>query len=438
MQHRMHNGDALPEPGRPEDELTELDQSLSGKDSRETLAKRVGSDYLDIYRQAQNEDKEFYELLDEESPVHAVELRDGESRSAIGSVAEHMGIVLRDSPHHDVYSTRLGYIANDPAKMMVLKSCSKLNIINKIRKPFSPAKHQEHQLAFGIGDFAIGSAFNPYNAMPLVDGTRLSVFPPISAVIADVMMVPIGGTFLIPEYKSPPTAEDDEAPTEWEPGTPIPLGRVNAVQTQKTPKWWAGGFSMSNEFRNSAYGANLVMIRSDKESTKLARKIVQDGLLDAHTGADAQDIDLDDTTLTTEHVIDIAMAFNADQEDYVITSLFMDTATARKYLNIDRGKLYNNSTSMSTSGGVVGGDMYGKAGINRMIYDVKTPTLAIAANTALGIDASETIDLHIQAGSEEETETYVERTRAFEFAYTIKFLAHLRAPDSGNPRKLFT
>ena len=151
-----------------------------------------------------------------------------------------------------------------------------------------------------------------------------------------------------------------------------------------------------------------------------------------------QDIDLDDTTLTTEHVIDIAMAFNADQEDYVITSLFMDTATARKYLNIDRGKLYNNSTSMSTSGGVVGGDMYGKAGINRMIYDVSSTTLAIAANTALGIDASETIDLHIQAGSEEETETYVERTRAFEFAYTIKFLAHLRAPDSGNPRKLFT
>ena len=170
---------------------------------------------------------------------------------------------------------------------MVLKSCSKAQPYQQDPQAvFTRESTKNTRLAFGIGDFAIGSAFNPYNAMPLVDGTRLSVFPPISAVIADVMMVPIGGTFLIPEYKSPPTAEDDEDPTEWEPGTPIPLGRVNAVQTQKTPKWWAGGFSMSNEFRNSAYGANLVMVRSDKESIKLARKIVQDGLLDAHTSAD--------------------------------------------------------------------------------------------------------------------------------------------------------
>ena len=258
------------------------------------------------------------------------------------------------------------------------------------------------------------------------------------------MMVPIGGTFLIPEYKSPPTNADDEDPEEWEPGTPIPLGRVNAVQSTLTPKWWGGGFQMSNEFRNSAYGANLVMMRSDKESIKLARKIVRDGLSAAHTGigaGDTRDIDLDDATLTTEHVIDIAMTFNADQEDYMITSLFGDTATVRKYLNIDRSKFTNNSTDMTTAGSVVGGDMYGKAGINRMIYDVTTGatgTLNIATNRFLGIDASETVDLHIQAGSEEETETYVERTRAFEFAYTIKYLAHLRAPDSGNPRKLFT
>lgn len=443
--HRMYNGGALPHAGRPEDDpnddqRTELDQRSSNTESRESLTNQVKNHSVDLFQQSLAEGKEFYEKLDEMSPAHAVELREGESPNAIGSVAEHMGIVLRDAPHQNVYSTRLGDMADDPAKIMVLKSCSKLNFINRIRKPFSAPKFQEHQLAFGIGDFAQGSAFNPYNAMPLVDGTRLSVFPPISAVIADVMMVPIGGTFLIPEYKSPPTNADDESPEEWEPGTPIPLGRVNAVQSTLTPKWWGGGFTLSNEFRNSAYGANLVMMRSDKESIKLARKIVSDGLNAAYTGiptGDTVDIDLDDATLTTEHVIDIAMVFNADQEDYMITSLFGDTATVKKYLNIDRSKFTNNSTDLTTAGSVVGGDMYGKAGVNRMVYDVNTTTLNIPANNFLGIDASETVDLHIQAGSEEETETYIERTRAFEFAYTIKYLAHLRAPDSGNPRKRF-
>ena len=415
MKHRMHNGGALPEPGRPEDDMTEHDLNLSGKDSRPVLAKRVEKDYGDMYQQAKSQNKEFYELLDEESPACAVELREGESPHALGSVAEHMGIVLRDNPNQDVYSTRLGAIANDPAKMMVLKSCAKLNLINRTRKPFSPQKFQQHQLAFGIGDFAQGSAFNPYNAMPLVDGTRLKVFPPISAVIANVHMVPIGGTFLIPEYKSPPTNADDEAPEEWQPGTPIPLGRVNAVQSTQTPKWWAGGFTLDNEFRNSAYGADLIMMRSDKESIKLARKIVQDALSIAHTGigtADTIDIDLDDATLTTEHIVDIAQTFNADQEDYMITTLIGDKATVKKYLNIDRSKLYNNAGSATTTGSVVGGDMYGGAPANRMVYDVSSTTLNIAANNFLGIDASETVDLSIQSGSEEETETYVERIRA--------------------------
>ena len=438
MQTQMVNGNALPMPGAPDQDMTEFDQNLSGKIGREPLAKKVKENYLDMYRQAEKEQIEFYELLDNESPACAVELRDGESHSAIGSVAEHLGVVLRDDPDRNVYSTRLKYIMDDPAKAMVLKSCSKLNVINKTRKPFSRKKFHEHQLAFGIGDFSQGSAMNPYNALPLVDGTRLSVFPPISAIIANVRVVPIGGTFLIPEYKSPSGQANDESPEEWEPGTPIPLGRVNAVQTQKTPKWWAGGFMLTNELRNSAYGADYVMYRSDKEATKLAQQVVKDGLVEAFTGAPAQDIDLDATTITTQQVIDIAMAFNADEEDYIITTLFGRTATVKKYLNIDRSKLYNNSTSASTSGGVVGGDMYGKAGVNRMVYDVATTKQDIGADQLLGIDASECVDLHIQAGSEEETETYVSRTRVNEFAYTIKYLANLCVPDSGKPRKLFT
>jgi len=435
---QMQNGNALGYPGAPgHEELTENDQSLSNTESRESLTRQVSSHWQDMFQQSINDKKEFYELLDEKSPACAVELRDGESHSAIGSVAEHMGIVLRDNPSANVYSTRLGDIADDPAKIMVLKSCSKLNLINRIRKPFSPANFHEHQLAFGVGDFAVGSAFNPYNATPLVDGQRLKVFPPISAVIADVMMVPIGGAFLIPEYKSPTGHAEDEEPTEWEPGTPIPLGRVNAVQTQQTPKWWAGGFTMTGEFRNSAYGANLVMVRADKEAIRLAQKIVKDALVAANTSAPTQDIDLDAAVLSEAQIINIAMAFNADQEDYTITSLFGNTATVKKYLAIDRSKLYNNAGDATVAGSVVGGDMYGKAGMNRMVYDVKSTVVNFSDDNLLGIDASETVDLHIQAGSEEETETYTERTRAFEFAYTIKYLAHLRSPDSGKPRKLF-
>ena len=73
-----------------------------------------------------------------------------------------------------------------------------------------------------------------------------------------------------------------------------------------------------------------------------------------------------------------------------------------------------------------------------MVYDVATTKQDIGADQLLGIDASECVDLHIQAGSEEETETYVSRTRVNEFAYTIKYLANLCVPDSGKPRKLFT
>lgn len=438
---QMHNGSAIAMPGFPGEELTEHDKITTGKIPRETLAKRVEKETPDMVQQALSDNKEFYELLEDESPAYAVELRPGESPSAVGSVAEHLGVILRDKPYQDVYSTRLKEIGTDPAKLAVLKGASKLNIVNKTRKPFHKPNFQEHQLAFGIGDFAVGSAFNPYNAMPLQDGTMLKVFPPISAVIASVNMVPIGGTFLIPEYKEPNANAQDDEPEEWTPGTPIPLGRVNAVQSTLTPKWWAGGFTLDTEFRNSAYGAELVMMRSDKEAIKLARAIVSQGLTAAHDGigtGDTIDIDLTDTTLTTEQVIDIAMAFHADEEDYTITTLFGQSAVVKKYLNIDRSKFTNNSTSMTTAGSAVGGDMYGGAAVNRMVYDVKTSKLNIAVNRMLGIDASETIDLSIQSGSEEETETYVERTRAYEFAYTIKYLAHLRVPDSGNPRKLFT
>lgn len=439
MQHPMNNGGAIATPGVP-DELTEHDQNVFGKDSREVLAKRVDKEAPDMVQQAWNDNKEFHELLEDESPAYAVELRPGESPSAVGSVAEHLGVTLRDQPHRDVYSTPLKDIGTNPAKLAVLKACSKLNIVNKTRKPFHPPTFQEHQLAFGIGDFAQGSAFNPYSAMPLQDGTRLKVFPPISAIVASVNMVPIGGTFLIPEYKEPNANAADDTPAEWMPGTPIPLGRINAVQSTLVPKWWAGGFTLDAEFRNSAYGAELVMMRSDKEAIQLARAIVTQGLDAALANSPTQsDIDVSNATLTTSQIIDIAMTYNNEQEDYMITTLIGDQATVKKYLQIDRSTLSNNSTSMTPQGSLVGNDTYGGAPANRMVYDINlSRTTGLATNQLLGIDASETIDLSIQSGSEEETETYVERTRAYEFAYTIKYLAHLRVPDSGEPRRLFT
>lgn len=410
---------------------------------RHQLAADIAKDADGFVQQAEKEGVEPHVLMERESPASAVELRPGESPDAAGSVAEHLGVTLRSNPRQKKYSTPMKEVCDNPGKLMTVKACTKLNFVNKLRLTFDPDTFASHQLAFGISDFTAGGPFSPYNFTPLRDGTMLKVFPPMSAVIANTNVIGVGESFIIPEYKEPVSANDDSEPEEWEPGTDIPLGRLSAVQTTQSPKWYAGGFMLTNELRQSSLGSELMMIRSDKEAIKLSRKIVTDALTIIATGiATADNIDINaDTTMDVNSILDVAMAFNADQEDYMITTLIGRKDIVRNWLSIDRSTLTHNSSNMTPAGGVAGGDMYGGAPVNRMVYDIGESRLTNAImpdDQIVGFDASETADLTVQSGSDEETETYSNRSRVWEVAWTLKYLAHLRTPDSGNPRKRFT
>ena len=408
---------------------------------RHQLAVDIGKDADGFVQQAEKEGLEPYQLMERESPRAAVELRPGESPDAAGSVAEHLGVTLRSDPRKKIYSTPIKEIANHPGKLMVVKSCTKLNFLNKLRLTFDPNIFASHQLAFGITDFQAGGPFNPYNFTPLRDGTMLKVFPPMSAVIANTNVIGIGEQFLIPEYKEPVAANDDSEPEEWEPGTDIPLGRLSAVQSTQTPKWYAGGFMLTNELRQSSLGAELMMIRSDKEAIKLSRKIVTDALTAIATGT-LTEVDVNaDTTMDIDSILEVAMSFNAEQEDYMITTIIGKKNVIKAWLGIDRSGLTHNSGNMTPAGSVAGGDVYGGAPVNRMVYDIgdsRIPNTLLPTDQFIGFDASETADLTVQSGSDKETETYSSRSRVWEIAWTLKYLAHLRTPDSGNPRRKFT
>lgn len=412
---------------------------------RYQLAEGIRKDADGFAQQAEKDGLEPHALMEKESPRSAVELRPGEAPDAAGSVAEHLGVTLRSNPKQRIYSSPMKEVVNHPGKMLAVKACTKLNFINKLRLTFDAEQYASHQLAFGISDFQAGGPFSPYSFTPLRDGTMLKVFPPMSAVIANTNVISVGEAFLIPEYKEPPAANDDSEPEEWEPGTDIPLGRLNAAQTQQTPAWYAGGFMVTNELRQSSLGVELMMIRSDKEAIKLSRKIVTDGLVAIVAGAkteDTHDIGLDTASTKAEGesaILDVAMAYNDEQEDYITTTLFGLNAIVKKWLGFDRSGFAYGSGNMTPSGMTAGADIYGGQPVNRMVYDVGASRVAgLAANELYGIDASETVDLTVQSGSDEETETYVNRSRVWEVAWTLKYLAHLRTPDSGNPIKKYT
>ena len=409
---------------------------------RHQLAADIGRDADGFAQQAAKEGLEPHALMERESPRSAVELRPGESPDAAGSVAEHLGVTLRSDPKRKVYSTPFKELVNHPGKLLAVKSCSKLNFLNKLRQTHDTEKFLAHQLAFGISDFQAGGPFSPYQFTPLRDGTMLKVFPPMSAVIASTNVIGVGEAFMIPEYKEPDEKNDDSEPAEWEPGTDIPLGRLSAVQSEEKPKWYAGGYMVTGELRQSSLGVELMMIRSDKEAIKLSRKIVEQSLTAifkdlGDTGSNTISLQ---STLDHEDVLDIAMTYNSDEEDYMITTLFGSQAIVKEWLAIDRSRFSYNSGSMTPTGTTAGNDVYGGAPVNRMVYDIgtaKATRTGMVSDSLYGIDASETVDLTIQSGSDEETETYNNRSRVWEVAWTLKYLPHLRTPDSGNPRKRF-
>ena len=406
---------------------------------RHTLATDIEKDADGFVQQCEIEGLEPHQLMERESPASAVELRPGESPDAAGSVAERLGVTLRSNPRRKIYSTPMKEVVNHPAKLMAAKACTKLNFVNKLRLTFDRENFDSHQLQFGVTDFQAGGPFNPYNMLPLRDGTKLKVFPPMSAIVGNTNVIGIGEAFLIPEYKEPPAANDDSEPVEWEPGTDIPLGRLSAVQSQLQPRWYAGGFMLTSELRQSSLGAELMMIRSDKEAIKLSRQVVTQSLQQVVSGVKTEDlVPLGAEALTVEDILEIAMAYNGEQEDYMITTLFGTKAIIKEYLGIPRDKLALQSSSPTPAGMMAGGDVYGGAPANRMVYDIGEDRVdGIQDDSLYGIDAGETVDLTVQSGSDEETETYSNRARVWEVAWTLKYLSHLRTPDSGNPIKRF-
>lgn len=385
--------------------------------TRTQLANDWKTDYPDIIQQAHSKGRAVHRELQAISPqVEGV--HPNEPKYALGWLCDFHGIILRDDRDNGVISSPVKDIFAEPHKAHAFACAVKANVTNGLRA-FSWERHQK-KLAFGIEDFAPGSSFRPYVATPLRDGGKVVSWPPMSSVIASVTEQD-GDSIQIPEFIP---NEDAESYKTWRPGTPIPLDTIGVAETTQTARWYAGGIKITEEMRNG--NADLVMMHSDKSRIRLEQQVVDEILPKiAASPGNAKDVGLAGTP-DAQTIIGIGTAFT--KKDYVVTTLLGRTAKVEAYLGVDRSGFWNDGNREGASA-VAGGDQYGKGGINRLVYDVDTDTLAIAALPAdefLGFDASETADMFIASGSDKTTDTYVERERTYEIAWTFKYLTSLR------------
>jgi len=380
---------------------------------RTKLAQDWESSYLDILQEAQSKGRTPARHLQALSPSPEGN-NPNEPVSALGWVLDYHGVILRDNRRKGVVSTPLEEIFDEPHKAHAFSAAVKASIVGGIRS------HNEQELAFGSADYNPGSAFRPWSRTPMVDGDRKVAWPPTESVIASVREQK---DIQIPIYI--PNAEVERG-QDWKPGTDIPLGLLTTTEASVSTRWYADGITISNELRTE--NADLVMMHADKRRVEFENQVTQQaiGNLAGQSGLVNTN---PDSRIGTDSNADLKVARQFRNKGFEVTTAIGNGTAVEAYLGIDRKEqtFYSSESQPSYAGSR---PRYGRVAPPIDTYDSETPVTSANANdTLMFFDASESIDLYVAPGSEEESDTYVERKRAYEIAWTIRWVTQPRYPN---------
>ena len=382
---------------------------------RTLLAQDWEKNYLDILKDARTNLRTPARHLQALSPMPEGN-NPNEPESALGWILDYHGVILRDNRKKGIVSTPIEDIFSEPHKAHAFSAAVKANITGGIRS------NNETELAFGTADYNPGSAFRPYTRAPMVDADRKVSWPPTESVIASVREQK---DIQIPVYQP---NEDAEKSQPWRPGRPIPLGLLTTGQSTVTTEWYADGISISGELR--AANADLVMMHADKRRVVFEQQIVDQALTNVMAGSPM------DVNVGTNAGADLEINRFYTRKEFEVTTIFAKAAY-KTYLGFDRanvgitGGVRFAGTEETPLGAASITPVPARRGGNPLVYEIETPDLA--ATKMLCIDASEAVDLYISPGSDEETDTYVERNRAYEIAWSIRWVTAARYPTSEVP-----
>jgi hypothetical protein len=407
--------------------------TASEEGKRVKLAADVESQFSDIEQEARTKGITPVAHLQNLAPYAEHE---GEPQAAAESVLQQNDIVLRDDVANGVKSAPMRKIfeKEHTAKLWCYtlkhEACTGFFGHNQLSTADRNAMTELNSGNFAIADFTAGRAFRRYAVSPLRDAEELLVFPPISSVAASVQTQD-GDVIEIPIVNS---NAGQETPQKWVEGTDNPLTRMDVRSATDEGEWLAGGLELTSSTRNSMLTSDAAMLEIEKQRLRGERIVVDEILLQILDSITSTSVGMSSPNIET--LIQIATLFT--DTDYMITTLIGDNATVRNYLEVDRSGLAYNSGMMTVGGSVIGNEMYGKAGMSRMIYDKVTLPAGLATNQLLGFDASKTADMYIAMGSQENLESYRERQGVYEIMWRFKYITTLRVPGSTNGRRLLT
>ena len=372
--------------------------------------------------------------LQREFPVATL---NGEPRSALASMLELSGIILNDDKANGVTSTPMNVINDKPWKKALFLEGVKSNIRSRLQGYMDIV---EGLAAASAAQYPQGSVVHPTTYQPLRDASRIRAFPPLTAVASQVTMQ--NGQIVIPEFEAKDEGKNKgPGPHPWVDGDEILLDTARISATTPQPTSVAGGFRVTDGLWNSPIGASFVNMQAERYGVRVERRIVGEllakvyGSVGSRATADLGDnpraIDVGLAGETTAAAITQVTMLYPDQ-DFMVTTLLGNSATVAKWLNIDRSNHYTYSAQRSVAGETAGGDSYGKAPSNRMIYDIPASVTVVTnnENQLIALDAMETASVYTMEDTQRETAMDLERSTAF--SYTLKYVTTLNQAD-GQP-----
>ncbi len=409
-------------------------------DTRKKFRQQLDEHWLDMYRKAQQEKKRFAVYCQEQSPPEEKEYEQ-ESDNALGSWLEANSVYLRGNKELGVAPSSMDYILADDCRALMWFEGTQEDMFSKMRgyTELSAAEHRakyEMHLAttYTRSDRTPGGGYRAYMDTAQREGYGITVWPPLSSVAA-MVDTSQSDVIRVLEVNEPDQLEFGGSRAQpWIPGTPIPLWLLNEAETPVTTRWLAGGYQIGS-FTN--LNSQHVMFEADRFRIDVEQQIVDELLTKINTGITSEDIGLSGHSYNSRDVIQMAMHYKAERKKFQITTGIGNSPTVEAWLDIDRSGFRFDAGGETPAGGMVGGDMYGGAGMMRMWYDVTAPT--IADDELVTWDAGMTADVYIVAGSDTSAEETIQRIRGRQVSWTIKFGTTLRTPDTGGePRVKFT
>lgn len=403
-------------------------------DSRTQLEQQIDDHWVDLAQEAHVEGKTLATKAQEISP----EPDDDDSpNSASGDYLMRKGIALRDNPLHGIKSAPMKKIFENDSKEgcpegLVWADATREAVLGGLRG-WKEGQRERKLIMLNDGSMASytpGSAIRPYINSPLYDSDMIVEYPPLERIAGSVVRQQ-GDSIRNVEYQKDPLMKAaGDPPYEIAEGSDIPLRVPQVKETTGGMTIIADGLKITAKLRQSTYyTSEMVMLEAEKHAVQVAQRMGAKAIDAAFTGA----TDTDVGALTHDDLIDLV--FQLDPP-YQVTSIFGAKVAAKRYVSVDRDSLYNPSASQSVMGSVVGSDMFGRAIIGRMIYDVFNTKLNETANEQklLCMDAREVVDVNIREGSDMSTDTFNPRNRCYELAWDIEFGVKLRTK---NPKARF-